>query len=273
MTPFERRAAIAGLVVGAGSLGVATLQYAAPPAAPPAPVSTPGPPVNVNVNTAIPAPTAPSKLSRVLISDTLGRQINYIEDIVGPAESVSGSWKFYHVDGCLVRLNVDEEGTIRGLRLDISDICDFEWRNMYPNLSSLGSPKNNTIARFMEKAGLDYIQGCLALCGNAADPEIDFLRKGSHADNWVNLKVGFADDSLPEIAATNKLADAVTRNLGSDIADDIGSGCDIREKAWALASMSRIKIEYVEFGFDDSMSFKYQGDNECNFGMLEIMRS
>ncbi|MGZ9068359.1 MAG: hypothetical protein ACXW3I_02870 [Allosphingosinicella sp.] len=226
----------------------------------------------MNVNPVPPPPPPPSKLSQILVEKTIGRQLAFFENITGPAEEVAGTWRTYNVEGCNVSINTDTDKQIVGLGMKVSPTCTFEWRDMYHNLTSLTSPDRTSIADFIGKVGLDHIQGCITGCGNSDEGGIFFLRKGSHADDWIDLKVGFVNDTSLEIEYSFRFRDIVDRELGEYSSADLSRLCDPRETEWARTTMGPIKIEYVEFSRFGALDFKYDDAKDCELGFLSALQ-
>jgi hypothetical protein len=129
-------------------------------------------------------------------------QVAYLESITDPIGGVQS--RDYRVEGC--RVTAFAKGpTVIGYSLDLTPRCNFDLGaylgNGYP------STKGLTIRKFASGLfgpSLLVRSSCIYLCGNAADPTVEFEFEGPHAVNYVNvvLTVVLADEG--SIAAANR---------------------------------------------------------------------
>ncbi len=244
--PFEKKMAIGGLIVAVGSLGIAALEYtkmSAVPSGPPQEL----PPVRIQVEPVAPAP--PARLPRLLTERTIGRQLQYFEQISGPPQEVHGNRRHYQVDGCDLEIELGTEQQIEALSLLVTGACSFEWRDMAHNIVGLGRPEQTTIEQFLDnvgESGIYHLGGCTRSCGNMAAPEIWLQLFGSHADGYIDVTVAVGVNSAQEVDGLMRLAALVEANLGEDATYDLTETCDRRVIGWIRSTMGSLRIERVE---------------------------
>lgn len=143
-----------------------------------------------------------TKLSRIFSPKMLSANIEYLEQITGPARQTIMNSKTYDVDGCDVTAVV-ANGTIGSLRLDLNQKCTFDL-NAFVNVTPGRFPSANvmTIGEF---DSLTNNQGqlrsdCIYMCGNAVEPTVSDFWEGPHADQFIEVR---AEVTLVDDAAIN----------------------------------------------------------------------
>ena len=115
----------------------------------------------------------------------LNAQVAYLEAITGPAMHVYAGGgvqiRDYRVAGCRVTVYANGPAVV-GYSLDLTPRCNFDLGAFLGN--GYSSTSGLTIGKFA--AGLFGPQllvqsSCIYLCGNAADPTVDFTFEGPHA--------------------------------------------------------------------------------------------
>ena len=143
-----------------------------------------------------------SKLSRIFSPKMLSANIEYLEQITGPARQTIVNSKTYDVDGCDITVGV-VNGTVGSLKLDLNPKCTFDL-NAFVNVAPDRFPTANvmTIGEF---DSLTNNQGhlrsdCIYMCGNAVDPTVSDYWEGPHADQFIEVR---AEVTLVDDAAIN----------------------------------------------------------------------
>jgi hypothetical protein len=245
----EKLLGIAGLLVAVGGLIFAGLQYSLQlhqQASPSRPTQTPD---------VVPQ----QKLAELFaITDIIGKDIDFVENVTGPASSTynygGSEHRSYKLDDCDVDIGL-HTGQVESIRLDVTPSCSFSWRTIMPNLVDLPPPNR---VRFQDvfDSGRDFafIPGCLSDCGNAADPEHTLMIGGTHSDGWL-VAVLVASENNPE-------TETAARNLRAQLTSDLGydrvqynqfCGYDLSAVAKATTGTMRVtsvEIRPYDVGYD-----------------------
>jgi hypothetical protein len=178
-------------------------------------VPTNSPPVNA-IAAADWAATHGKALARIFTPDILGANLAYVETITGPAFSTEGADRTYKVDGCKVIVGV-AKGKIANIGIDgVSQHCSFPIAQYFASGYDHPVPPFPTFGDIKDGFGGHYDADCLALCGNAADPEVSLAYQGSHADNFTNLYAAIPIADEPQLAAYLDWSAKLTAKYGQD---------------------------------------------------------
>ncbi len=156
----------------------------------------------------VPTPISPL-IRRVFTEDLLGERISYLEHLVGPPIHVRGGEREYVVDSC--RLFVANRSTVGWFRVDLSDKCTFDpkpflWNYPLPQLNRM------RLGDFNDDSA-DISVECLVSCGNQQIPRISKSHQGSHADNYIEVRLD-AEDSGENLKLTAPMLEAVEDKRG-----------------------------------------------------------
>jgi hypothetical protein len=195
---------------------------------------------------------AADKLSTIFQFEMLNAQVAYLEAITGPAMHVYAGGgvqiRDYRVAGCRVTVYANGPAVV-GYSLDLTPRCNFDLGAFLGN--GYSSTSGLTIGKFA--AGLFGPQllvqsSCIYLCGNAADPTVDFTFEGPHAVGFVNvvLTVILADET--SIAATERWEAFMRKREGEDYVVNTRFNCDQKYSAEALRDFSKVSVSRVTVG-------------------------
>lgn len=216
-------------------------------------------------------PIVTKKLPHVFKQDTIGSTVKYIENIIGPAKSIS-KWddytiyNYYIVDDCIFTLITDKNDTISGIKLDITDTCTFEWKDVMHNYENLPPPHKLKFGDVMQNHFYTFLPGCLSGCGNAADPESELRFGSSRADGWLMAILTAVHASEENLNASSNLADKLERLKGEDFVSSGKYSCnfDINSVAEGVIEGMRVDsvtIRPIEVGVHSWVGDPHIGDN------------
>jgi hypothetical protein len=208
---------------------------------------------------------AQDRLSRIFDPEMLNAQIAYLETITGPAMHVykgPGGIEIrdYRVDGCRVEAYTKGAEAI-GYSLVLNENCNFDLGKFIgPPYSST---RNLTIGSFVHNgfgAEMRAQSLCIYLCGNAADPTIDFTFEGPHALNFVKvvLTVELSDD--PSLDAVERWRNAMRQREGEDYIIDTRFNCTPKYDRIAVQDFADVAVRKVSIGYNPN-EFRY--DRDC----------
>ena len=197
---------------------------------------------------------AATKLSRIFQFDLLNAEIAYLESITGPAIHIHAAGagiqaRDYRVDGCRVTTYAKGSEAI-AYALDLTSKCNFNLGDFLGN--GYGSTAGLTIGKFAKGsfgAHLRARSSCISLCGNAADPTVDFTWEGPHAANFVSvvLTITVADDR--SVDASRRWAAVMQEKEGDDYVTATKFNCNNRYDDAAATAFGNIKITKITIGY------------------------
>jgi len=209
----------------------------------------------VGIAAATSAEAAAAKLARVFRFEMLHAQVAYLETIVGPPMHVQNpddegiAARDYRVDGCEVTAYVSGNEVL-SYSLRLTPKCNFSLGdflgNGYPSTDGL------TVAKFAGGAfgaNLRAQSSCAYLCGNAADPEVDFTWEGPHAANFliVVLTISLADGRAAE--AAGKWTTVMRQNEGDDYVTETRFNCSDKYDAVAIEAFAKVRVTTITVGY------------------------
>jgi len=207
---------------------------------------------------------AAGKITRVFKYDMLNVQVAYLERIIGPAKYVlspDGEGvvpRQYVVEGCEVTAYADK-GAVQAYGLRLTPKCNFNLGEFLGN--GYPSTKGLTIGRFGSGTfGSDMrVQAaCAYLCGNAADPEIDFTWQGPHAANFlmVVLTVVLVDDAA--VDAAQRWTTLMRQKEGDDYVLNTKFNCEDKYDAAAVTDFAKVQVTDITVGFHAPRDSEYK---------------
>jgi hypothetical protein len=196
---------------------------------------------------------ARTKLSQVFTYDMLNAQVPYLEHLIGPAMHVIAlangtSLRDYQVDGCRVNAKISSQSgspAVQALSLNLSPRCNIELSAFH--LAPL-STRGLTISKIPDWSSLGFESDCISLCGNAADPTVDFIQQSSHATNWIGVVYTITIVSDPSLDAIEKLREFIQKREGEDYVINTKFNCDHRYDRQALESFANVSVNKITIG-------------------------
>jgi hypothetical protein len=195
-----------------------------------------------------------SKLSRIFQFEMLNAQLAYLESITGPAMHVRAisagvQSRDYPVEGCRVTAYV-KGGVVLAYSLGLSPRCNFSLNdflgNDYPSTEGL------TIGGFANGAfGADLRaqSTCIYLCGNAADPTVDFTWEGPHAANFISIVLTVVLASDEAVSAAERWEAAMRKTEDTDYIEAVKFNCTPKYDRDAITAFSGVQVNEITVGF------------------------
>jgi hypothetical protein len=197
---------------------------------------------------------AASKLSAIFQFEMLNAQIAYLETITGPAMHVdTGSngiqRRDYRVTGC--RLIAYAKGSaVIGYSLVLTPKCSFNQSNFMGEKYS--STNGLTISKFV-KAGfgsdMRVRSSCIYLCGNAADPTVDFVFEGPHALNFISIVLTIVLADAPSLDAAQRWENVMRAAESKDFIIDTKFNCTTKYDDAAIRAFSDVPVSRITVGY------------------------
>jgi hypothetical protein len=196
---------------------------------------------------------AAAKLSQVFTFDMLNAQIPYLGHIVRPAMHVflgpnGTEFRDYQADGCHFQARVSSttgSPAVQALSLELSSRCNFDFSAFH--LTPL-STRGLTISKVPFYTSLGFESDCIYLCGNAADPTVEFIEQSSHATNWVGVVYSITIVSDPTIDAVETIRQPMQKREGEDYILQTRFNCDHKFTQLAIQAFANLPINRVTVG-------------------------
>ncbi|MFA7585608.1 MAG: SHOCT domain-containing protein [Novosphingobium sp.] len=167
----------------------------------------------------------------------MGENPAYIEKILGPSKQKDRNSLFYSLQGCPVTY-LTKGSKVTGIQMGVSDNCTPEVKG------NVVTPRTNFGAVYSDFGFLQT--SCLMLCGNKADPTIEYVVPGPHSDNFIGVSYStYYDDGADiwgeEIAKANGVASAF------DVPSD-AFYCPAKPSQAVIDAMKNAKVQSVTIG-------------------------
>jgi hypothetical protein len=195
-----------------------------------------------------------TKLSRIFQYEMLNAQLAYLESITGPAMHVYAKGagvqsREYPVDGCRVTAYV-KGVVVVAYSLVLSPKCNFNLNDFLGN--DYPSTERMTVGGFANGAfGADLRaqSTCIYLCGNAADPTVDFTWEGPHAANFISvvLTVVLANNAAGN--AEVQWEAAMRKSENDAYIDKTKFNCNGKYDASAIAAFRNEQVNEITIGY------------------------
>jgi hypothetical protein len=189
-----------------------------------------------------------SMLSQIMSADTLGVQVAYIENIIGPAKRINESYRQYSINGCTVNMVANpKEQSIQSIELvNIDAKCNFDTSRIF--LSGLASNLTFKDVIGIGWRWLPYIN-CLGLCGNTIAQTYGAIVEGPRVMNFMNYSVTTGAGSykfleslkatFPKKTSWDTYGEALDPTIPIKVYSDL----------WYRAYQNE-KINSIQFGYD-----------------------
>lgn len=181
-------------------------------------------------------------------------QVPYLETITGPAMHVSPGRdalqrRNYQVEGCEV-IAYAKATLVIGYSLDLTPKCNFDLSEFMGDRYS--TTRRLTVGKFIKGgSGSDMrVQStCIYLCGNAADPTVDFTFEGPHALNFISIVLTVTLADQPSLDAAERWRKVIRNKESDDYVTEARFNCTTRYddagiRAFANAPVSQITVGY-----------------------------
>ena len=188
-----------------------------------------------------------AKLDRIFTYDMLGADRAYLKQFTGIPWQTNGDQRTYKVEGCEVGATIPQN-SVRALSLKTSDKCTFNLANFHRNWDFVAN--NMTFGAFDD---FSFSSDCLSHCGNAYEPSTYAIREGSHAENFLEIKVSTDEQSREADRAIYEWSSRMETTYGADYILNRRFNCDgqLTEIAQEVLLNERIKV--IEIGGDLSV--------------------
>jgi hypothetical protein len=202
---------------------------------------------------------ADSKLARIFDREMLNVQIAYLESITGPAMHVNDilgvQYRDYRIEGC--KLLVYAKGSeVVGYTLSLSPKCNFNLGNFLG--SGYSSTNGLTVGGFINGGlgqGMRVQSGCIYMCGNAADPAVDFTYEGPHALGFISIVLSITLAGGPSLDAVDLWEKAMRSREREDYILNTRFNCDRKYDAIAIRAFSNVPVDQITVGYEPMAGF------------------
>jgi hypothetical protein len=206
---------------------------------------------------------ADSKLSSIFQSEMLNAQIAYLETITGPAMHVIPTLggvqiRDYRVNGCKVTAYA-KDAAVLAYSLDLNPKCNINLGAFLGN--GYSSTEGLTIAKFIKGVfGTDMrVQAsCLDLCGNAADPTVDFTFEGPHAVNFVSIVFTIVLAATRSLVAAERWEKTMRNNEGEKYILNTRFNRDNKYDSTAIQNFAKVPIDQITVGSYQAIADLYK---------------
>ena len=170
----------------------------------------------------------------------IGANPEYIEKVLGPPVQKDATSLFYNdLQGCIVNY-LTKGSKITSIQIIITDKCA-------PEVKGRIITPQTTFGSVSDEFG--FLQtSCLALCGNKADPTIEYVIPGPHSSNFIDVSYSTYDTDSSTIWENE-----ITRANGVTSIFDVPDGalqCPGKPTQAAVAAMKNATVSSVTIGVD-----------------------
>ena len=88
------------------------------------------------------------------------------------------------------------------------------------------STRGLTVSKLSSYTSLRFESSCIYLCGNAADPTVEFIEQSSHATNWIGVVYSITLADNRSIDAEETLLQPMQKREGDDYVMQTKFNCD-----------------------------------------------
>ena len=196
------------------------------------------------------------KLDEIFAPDMLQAQVPYLETITGPAKYIRNGTggiqiREYPVEGCRV-LAYAKDTEVEGYSLDLKPACNI---NLGKYFNTEFSTQGLTIEKFTSAVGagpgqpLTVQSDCISMCGNAADPTVDFAYHGPHAVNFLTVIATVILVDKPSLDAADEWRTAM-KSQGEGYVINTRFNCDHRFDAFANRAFANVPVYQLTIGYE-----------------------
>jgi hypothetical protein len=194
-----------------------------------------------------------SALSSLFQPETLNSSLEWVEHQWGPAKYVEGDNRTYIIDGCKVTIGY-VKNAVRNLGIEtLGNQCNFDLKRFYPD-AKIGQAASLTFGALDDALGGNShpLPECLASCGNSADPAMNMLREGSHAENFISVLV--SNDYPYRGPQAAKSLDALMNRMkaehGINYLTEGKGDCDRHYEGVERALFRDVAVKTIRVGWD-----------------------
>jgi hypothetical protein len=198
---------------------------------------------------------AAARLSGIFKSEMLNVELPYLESITGPAMHIypgraDTQAREYRIEGCKVQAFI--KGTrVRRYSLSLAPKCNF---NLGALLYGYSSTSGLTVGKFASGAQhpiMRFQADCMDLCGNAADPTVDFKWEGPHSANFIAVVLTVVLADRAAVDASLRLQSLMQKNEGEDYVRNTRFNCDGKYDDVAVRSFASVAVNEITVGYPD----------------------
>jgi hypothetical protein len=201
-----------------------------------------------------------SKLSSIFQGEMLNAQVAYLETITGPAMHIypghdGVQLRDYRVEGC--RVVAYAKGTeVVGYSLDLNPKCNFNLHGFMGD--GYSTTDGLTIAKFVRGgfgADMHVQSNCIYLCGNAADPTVDFTFEGPHVLNFLSIVLTVTLADTPSLDAEERWEKAMRSREGDDYIRNVRFNCTNKYDTLAIQAFANAPVNQITIGYQPNATF------------------
>lgn len=170
----------------------------------------------------------------------IGANPEYIEKVLGPpAQKDSNSLFYNELQGCIVNY-ITKGSKVTSIQIIITEKCTPEVNG------NLITPQT-TFGSIYDDFGF-LMTSCLSMCGNKADPTIEFVIPGPHSSNFIDVRYSTYDTD-----GSTVWENEIARANGVTSIFDVPEGalrCPEQPTQAAVNAMKGAKVSDVTIGID-----------------------
>lgn len=194
---------------------------------------------------------APPYVGGIVLPNTLGAEVKWLESLVGPAfrVDIEGEHNTYLVGECELGVQI-AGGKIVGYDMAVSEACNFDLSKFMTNSPPPALDKL-TFGSFDAAIGnnlVSYQADCLKSCGNAANPVLYATWEGGRADNMITVVLGAEQVAEDAVEAGYAWEQAIEKTEGEDYVIGTTFNCDGKYNDQARALMKDVKPTWIAVG-------------------------
>ncbi|THT95311.1 hypothetical protein E9531_17260 [Lampropedia puyangensis] len=196
------------------------------------------------------AQTPASKLRETIGLDTIGMNLAYVEQQLGPAMRSDGNEHSFMVNGCAFTLTTDQQGrSIHMVEIRTSKACPF-------TMGQFLSKEDSTPIHGLTFQGVESIAGkwhykasCIYLCGNGVPSHVYYWLPGDNANRNIEVAFGRDLDDEEVQPALQKMNDRLVAQLSEEFVQFGQFNCLPNKGNEVMAeAMRSVQIDRVVFG-------------------------
>lgn len=194
---------------------------------------------------------APPYVGGIVLPNTLGAEVKWLESLVGPAfrVDIEGEHNTYLVGECELGVQI-AGGKIVGYDMAVSEACSFDLSKFMTN-SPPPPLAELTFGSFDAAIGnnlVTYQADCLKSCGNAANPVLYATWEGGRADNMITVVLGAEQVADDAVEAGYAWEQAIEKAEGEDYVIETKFNCDGKYNDQARTLMKDVKPTWIAVG-------------------------
>jgi hypothetical protein len=190
---------------------------------------------------------AATSVQAVFVPATLGATVADLDKTLGPAAHTAKGQRTYTVAGCPVTFAL-ERGRVETMEMDVNAACN-------PNMQAFVAHATPVMAYPQTFGSLQAVTGeanyeadCLVECGNAADPNLFMIVRGSRANGFIDVQFTSIQVDGATLDAAMVWTQALAQHHDQDYLIETRFNCDESKDAQASRLLAPAKVTHVKVG-------------------------